>query len=1022
MEAFCSDRDDRHLTDVILQVYDFTRAHPFPERWLRDTTDYYKSGQSVEETVWGQELSEYIRDTVSHCAALTQTALALLSEDEKLDKAYRPALDSDLAMLRHFTELWETGTWDQRVTAIQERKFARLGSVRGYTDDPLALRIKSLRQQVKDLLEKKVAPKLFSEADCQVDLNRQGTLLETLFRLVTNFSKRLDELKRDRQLVGFSDLEHWALDLLWEEIDGVYHPTAEARELAQQFDEIIVDEYQDTNEAQDQIFRAVSKDETNLFLVGDVKQSIYGFRQAMPQIFLKRRANYQPYDREKDAYPATITLDRNFRSRKTVTDAVNTCFAQLMSEGAGDVEYDEREALAPGAIYEEQAGTEMELLILEGDAVDDDTLDEDMAVLEAREIARRIHSLISSGFLVKDGETRRPVTYGDCAILLRSANRHMAKYVRELQQWGVPAKSGKNPGFFQTAEIAVMTSFLRVISNPVQDIPLVSVLMSPIYGFTPDELAEIRSADKKAPLYLALQQAAERGMERAKLFLAELSDYRTLAATLPADRLLNVVYEKTGYCSLVQAMENYQGRLANLQLLLEYAAKLEGSGHHGVAGFVRFLDRLQAQGGDLTAAQVTQDGQNAVEIMSIHNSKGLEFPVCIVAGCSRRFRRTRDDALIHPRLGLGVKLRDEKLPCKYTTLMREAISIACDRESMAEELRILYVAMTRAREKLILLTTEKKLDTKLSTLASGLSKEEKLDPYVVNNASSFSDWLLTCALRHPNGIELRERAGVEVPVICGKYTSFWRVETLLPSPASEPLLLVSEEVAPPDPEFLEVLRARFAYRYPHEHALNLPSKVTASALAEESARPWDASVRTLPRPSFLSQKGLTPAERGTATHAFLQFCDFKSAQENSELEVQRLVSHGFLTKEEGEAVDLRHVSSFFETSIYKRMEQAEQLYREYRFTAEIPASLVQPDAVGEEVVVLQGAVDCAFVENGELVIVDYKTDRGSDEAALWARYEKQLSLYAMALEQCFDLPVKETLLYSFALGKAVGKK
>ncbi|MDD5952549.1 MAG: helicase-exonuclease AddAB subunit AddA [Oscillospiraceae bacterium] len=1022
VDAFSGERDDQRLVDTILRVYDFTCAHPFPEQWMEETEARYRENLPIEQTVWGKRLLRYFQDTFDHCEGLIKGAIALLDCDDTLKKAYLPALESDLALMRHLKELCSTSAWDDIMNGIRNRSFARFGSVRGYANHPIAVQIKALRQQEKDTIEKKLLPKVFSSKDCQEDLRRQSVLITELFRLVREFTRDLDGRKAQKRTADFSDLERWTLRLLYEKKDGIYLRTEEAKKIAEQFDEIIVDEYQDTNEAQDRIFRAVSKAESNLFLVGDVKQSIYGFRQAMPQIFLSRRSAYTPYDRDNEQYPACIVLDRNFRSRTSVTDTVNFLFRQLMTTRSGDVDYSDGEALVAGAHYEAQADVETELVILEADAVQDETLEEDMAVLEAREIAMRIHRMIGEGFLVTDGDTRRPVTYSDFCILLRSANNHMAKYVKELQHSGIPAKASRQPGFFQTAEVAVMTSFLRIISNPMQDIPLLSVLMSPIYGFTPDDLSDLRAMDEKDSLYLALQKAAQNGMERASLFLQDLELYRTMASTMTADRILNCLYERSGYCDFVQAMTNGPQRLANLQLLLEYARQFEQAGYHGVSGFVHFLDQLQHQRGDLSGAESPQDGDNAVKVMSIHNSKGLEFPVCIVAGCSRRFNQTREDALIHPEYGLGVKLRMDDTPCKYTTLMREAIAIANDREAMAEELRIFYVALTRAREKLLLVTTEKKLSTRLSSLAAGLGEQEQLDGYVVSSATSFSDWILTCALRHPDGQKLRELCNIDVPILRGDTVPPWKVQIVLPQPAWEQETAAPAQAPEVDERLLQTLRRQVYYQYPYADLLELPSKVTASALAEQEAAKDHPLPTSLPRPSFLSQKGLTPSERGTATHTFLQFCDFHRARDDFAGELQRLVSNGFLTKEQGSAVEEKKVSAFLQSGLFQRMDRSPSVEREYRFTAEIPAYLVKPalkETFPKETVVLQGAVDCVFVEDDELVIVDYKTDRIRDPLLLWQRYETQLSLYAAAMEQCTGKKVKEKLLYAFALDSVV---
>lgn len=1026
VETFSGERDDKNLIAAVLQVYDFTRSHPFPEQWMQETEALYDPALPVKQTVWGKVMLRQIKEAVEYGISLTETAIQGLQEDPVLAKSYLPALESDRSMLLGIASLCETGTWDAICSALENREFIRLGIAKGYKEDPLAEWVKSLRGQVKDIVDKKLRPKLFTESECLQDIARQRELIKELFRVTRLFAQRLDEIKAEKHTADFGDLERWTLKLLFEKRDGTYIRTADAQRIAQQFDEIIVDEYQDTNQAQDMIFRAISQDESNLFFVGDVKQSIYGFRQAMPQIFLDRRSAYPEYDREKDQYPACITLDRNFRSRKTVTDSVNFFFRQLMSKGCGDLDYDDREALVAGAAYPPQEGMETVLDIIEADAVQDDALEEDMAVLEARRISQRIGEMMASGFQVTDHGVKRPATYSDFAILLRSANNHMAKYVKELLANGIPAKAGKNPGFFQTAEIAVVLSLLRIISNPMQDIPLTAVLMSPLYGFTPDDMAKIRDADRKNGIYLALQQAAGSGMQKAADFLEQLQNYRTISVTLSADQMIHHIYETSGYTSIVQAMTNGERRLANLQMLQEYAKQFESAGYHGTAGFVQFVDQLQKNNGDLSGGESTSGIDNAVRIMSIHNSKGLEFPVCILAGCNRQFNRVREDVLIHPSLGLGVKLRSADSPSRYTTLMRESIAIAKDQESMAEELRIFYVALTRAKEKLILLTTEKKLSNRLALLGAGLNETEQLSPYFVSNAASFSDWILTCALRHPDGQVLRDFANLRIPVLRNDSVTPWEIRRVLPEPAWEAEQEGEKQAVAPDMELLTRLRQRMDYQYPYLALLDLPSKVTASALAEAQRGAGESFLsKSLARPAFLSKKGLTPAERGTATHTFLQFCDFSAVQTQPEAELERLVQAGFLSPEQGSAVDFGKVTAFCESDLARRMFQSPNLWREYRFTTEIPPSLVQEtltDLETEQTVVLQGAVDCVFEEDGQLVIVDYKTDTISDESVLWNRYAKQLELYAMAMTQCIGLSVKETLLYSFYLSRSISQE
>ena len=1017
VEAFSSDRDDSRLIKAINQLYDFIRSHPFPERWLRDKARLYSDSIPVQDTPWGKCLLAFAQEACDYCISLTRDSLAAMQEDEKLSAAYSESFQSDLAGLSVLQQAIEQENWDEIGFLSGGFSFARLKAVRGYKEDPLKMRLSAGRDEVKATIKKLAA--LFDSTleECAGDLRVLSPVVEQLFSVTSEFSHTLDKMKAERRMADFGDLEHWALRLLVRETEEGFECTEEALELSCRFDEIMVDEYQDTNEAQDLLFRAISRNEENLFMVGDVKQSIYSFRQAMPTIFLERRASFSRYDRSREQYPAYLVLDKNFRSRPTVTDAVNFVFGQLMSSQAGDVEYSGTELLAAGASYPPQQGCETRLDVL--DLSLGDISDEAMELLESRHIAESILKMIAEGFQVTENGTQRPAVFRDFCILLRSANKYASRYARELQSCGVPAWADSSSGFFEAPEISVVLSLLRIIDNPVQDIPLLSVLASPIYGFTPDELSQMRLASPKKPLYLALTESASSGNPRAQVVLEELGNLRSLSSTLPSDRLLNTIYQKTGYLTLVQAMSNGEQRLANLQLLMEYAKKYEASGYNGLSGFIRFIDRLQEQNADLPGASTISEASNVVRVMSIHKSKGLEFPVCILAGCGRRFNKERGDALLHPELGLGVKRKE--LLSRVTTLPREAIALEQERQSMSEELRVLYVAMTRAKEKLILLATVRDLESTLMSLAPRLTAQGRISPYVVRSASGISDWLLSCAMRHPSGEALRDRALSGSELVAGGSEYPWEIR-ILPAPvlvADEGQKENWNEGAEPDLELLKRLESEIDFVYPDAVLRGIPAKVSASELAAESA---GEDYAVLSRPAFLSQSGLTPAEKGTALHQYMQFANYAAAAKDSKGEQGRLVQEGFLTAEEAAVVDLKKVAAFLESPVAKRMLSAKQCHRELRFTVEIPASRLRPDLPGEQPVILQGAVDCVFVEEDGAVIIDYKTDRAASAEALWERYRIQVELYRLAVEQVLEVPVKECLLYSFALGHPVSEK
>lgn len=1015
-DMFSSGRDDNRLIQTVFTLYDFVRSHPFPRRWLKEKASMYASGLPASQTVWGRTILSYAAEAVAYSISLTENSLSLMNEDPKIADAYGDAFRCDLAGLIALKEAADTGEWDKIAFQTKNFQFMRLKALRGYSDDPLKNKLTASRKEVQGTV-KKLAELFCSDSEqCKAEIERLAPLVRKLFQVTERFGEILDGMKQERRAADFSDLEHYALKLLVRDTEDGFEPTEDAIELSSHFDEVMVDEYQDTNEAQDMIFRAVSRREENLFMVGDVKQSIYRFRQAMPQIFLRRRSQYPDYDRAADAYPACIVLDRNFRSRRGITEAVNFVFRQLMSRQTGELDYTKAEELEVGADYPPCEEPAAQLEIIDLSACDNE---EETVTAESWHIAELIYQMTANGTTVTDKGKQRPVMYRDICILLRSANKYAQEYAKQLSALGIPAWADTAGGFFAAAEVGVAISLLRVIDNPMQDIPLLSVLMSPIYGFTPDDMADIRIPSRRTPLYLALVSSAQNGNERASAFLRDIDAYRTLAATMPSDRLIRILYEKTGYLNLVQSMPNGELRLANLRLLLEYAKKYEASGYNGLSGFIRFIDRLQKNNADLAAASTISEAANVVKIMSIHRSKGLEFPVCILAGCARRFNKEKGDVFLHPSLGLGVKLKSENGLSRYTTMPREAVALELDRDEMSEELRILYVAMTRAKEKLIMVTAVKNAAKTLGKLATRLTAEKRIQPYVVRSASCISDWLLLCALRHPSGGRLRELAGA-LPGITAESGEPWSIH-LIASQAAPEAVVQTQIAAPaaPDASLRAEIEKKLDFVYPFADLKGVQAKVAASDLA---AREFSEQYATVSRPAFLSKSGLTPAERGTALHAYMQFADYQKAAQSPESELERLVAQGFLTREQGGAVDLERVRAFFQGPLAKRILASGHVMREYRFTVEISAGDLRPglsENLKKEPVVLQGAVDCAFEENGALIIVDYKTDKTRNPAELWNRYREQLSLYRLAMEQCTGKKVGGCLLYSFSLNAAI---
>ena len=1017
-EAFSSGRDDGKIGATVNELYDFVRAHPFPKRWLEEKAALYRADVPAPNSVWGETVLSFAKEAADYCVSVTRRSLSLAESDPQVAAAYSDALRSDLSGLEGLREDAEKGRWDPLRVRAENFAYQKFRPLRGHGEDPVKNAVSAGRKEVKDAVSRIAGLLCASQRQCGEDVERLSHIVAKLFEVTERFSEILDGLKAERRAADFGDLEHWALKLLVTDTGAGFERTDQAEEISSRFDEIMVDEYQDTNEAQEMIFRAVSKEEKNLFLVGDVKQSIYRFREAMPQLFLRRRAACLPYDREKPEFPARVVLGRNFRSRPGVTGTVNFVFRQLMSRQAGEMDYTKDEELVPGAEYPPSGSPEAELDVIDLSASEGES---GMIAAESRLIAERIYALTDGSFPVTDHGAQRPALYRDCCVLLRSANRYAHEYARELTALGIPAWADTAGGFFEAYEVGVALSLLRVVDNPLLDIPLLSVMMSPVYGFTPDDMARIRVGSRPGRLYQAVARAAEEGDARAGSFLADMEGFRTFAATMPADRLIRTVFTKTGLPDLVQSMTGGDLRLANLRLLLEYARRYEDSGFNGLSGFLRYLDRLQKSGADLSAASTVSESANVVRIMSVHHAKGLEFPVCFLAGCARSFHRETAEVVLHPDLGPGLRLKDPTTGSRYTTLPREAAALELERDGMSEELRILYVALTRAREKLVMVTAVKDAAKTLAKLSARLTEEERIQPYVVRGASSISDWLLLCALRHPDGRLLRDMAGAP-PGAAVPAEERWDVRVVRPREEQPGDAASVSAPVPPDPALRREIEARLDYRYPYAALRGVCAKVAASDLA---AGEFSERFAASSRPAFLEKTGLTPAQRGTALHAFMQFADFRSAAADPGKELERLVREGYLTPYEAEAVDLAHAERFFESGLAKRILVSGRVEREYRFTVEIPASDANPGLVppaGDERVVLQGAVDCAFEESGGIVIVDFKTDRTNDPAGLWRRYRGQLALYRRALTQCTGKTVKECLLYSFSMDREISQE
>ncbi len=1006
-------RSDTLLKNTVERLYDFLQPHPDPERWLEERATVYEEPESLANCVWGRFLLEHIADNIAKVERLLQAALSLAENDAVLHANYTPTLNDALRFVQHATDLCRNGTWNDLLGALRTYAPTRPGQKKG-DDEALRERVKALRKEANDILQKQAALMCGTEEQCRQDLRDTRRLVLSLYEVTRQFSRRFLEKKKAARLLDFSDIEHYALRLLSEtDENGALVPTPLAQELSTQFEEILVDEYQDTNALQDALYVALSRNENNLFFVGDVKQSIYGFRQAMPELFLQRRRSYPTF--ENNRYPGTITLGNNFRSRDEVTDGVNFVFRQLMGEKISGMYYDENEALKRSAEYPPANGHDAEFLIIDTTPDGNEKVEADIA--EATAIAARIKELVGT---LPVGESSRPLRYSDCCVLLRSRR---SAFLKVFEQHGIPVTADDASAFFNTAEIRLALSLLRSIDNPLQDIPLAAWLMSPLCGFTPDDMAKIRMGRPKTALYNALTAARNNTddpllAQRCRDVVAFLDRYRTLACQMTVDRLLLRLYEETALPELMSSRADGERRRRNLQLLQDQCCRFDQRGFRGLSAFIRYIDRLQAQGIELPGS-ASAGAEDAVHIMTIHGSKGLEFPVVFLAGLGHEFNRMdlNNDLLLHAKLGAGIKRRDPLSCNRYTTLPHRTLSMAIIDEECAEELRVLYVAMTRAREKLCISMTLKHPTDKLAALAATLNDEPVLPAYTVRDAKTMGEWLLAALLRHPDATAWRREINREdLPLLSDQ--RHWQFRLEKPLVLCEETQSPDETIALPDPTTVALIHEKIRYTYPHAALARIPVKVVASQAADDTIqRRFVAATR----PTFLSNSGLSPAERGTAMHNFMLFSDYAAAENDPESEIARLVREELLTAEQAEIINRSHLATFFSSPLYERMRKSPQCLREFPFTALLPAhcldaALEQEDG---EFMVMQGIADCVFYEDGELIIVDYKTDRVNSDRELLDRYTAQLNVYRRSLSEALGVRVRECLLYSFALGRSI---
>lgn len=1061
VDRYTSDRNDDDLQRMILALHTESRAHPDPNRWLDKLVDAYDvTGKSIEDLMYASYLLDDVKIQLETAKQYIEKAIELaMLPDGPAPRV--ETLQADLLLLEGLIKTSHE-SWESTYEAMQSVSWQTLKRIKkaDYNEDVVA-QVDTLRGKAKDEV-KKLQEELFSRKSESFlrDFQDMHPVLEKLVSIVKEFTDRFQEMKQGKGMVDFTDLEHFCLQILSERSrDGELHPSPVALQYRNKFAEVLVDEYQDVNFVQESIVKLVTKEsekDGNLFMVGDVKQSIYRFRLAEPGLFLGKYKRFTP---EGIDGGMKIDLAKNFRSRHEVLAGTNYIFKQIMSESVGEINYDEDAELKLGASYPEGVDTAGELLLIrepDHEETDDEDLGLEKAQLEARLIAQRIKDMVDSGYEVYDRKTgMRPVTYRDFVILLRSMP-WAPQIMEELKQQGIPVYAELATGYFEATEVNVMMNVFRVIDNPMQDISLAAVLRSPIVGLTDEELATLRTYGKKGSFYEVLHSflkgaplAEEKELyEKVALFYEQLQGWREFARQQSLSDLIWKVYRETGYYDFVGGLPAGKQRQANLRVLYDRARQFEATSFRGLFRFLRFVERILERGDDMGTARALGEQEDVVRIMTIHKSKGLEFPVVFVAGLGRKFN-TQDlmkRFLLHKDLGFGSQFIDPKKRIKYTTLSQLAIKRKMKMELIAEEMRVLYVALTRAKEKLILIGTVKGKGKEVEKWLEAREHADWLLPdYVRAGATCYLDWIAPSLFRHGDSESLLELGQGLIPDDIYRYGASFTLETIDGASLQAPVVLKEEkqellealrdkEPVSLESEQKEAVHARLTWQYGFHDATVHRAKQSVTEIkrnyqVQEGSdgsfiKKLRAPIET--RPRFMEKKGLTYAERGTAVHAVMQYVDLKKPITNESVaeQIVEMVNKELLTYEQAEEIQAEKIVTFFETEIGRRLVAAKSVEREVPFTMMLPAEEAYQDWNGEpgESVLVQGVIDCMVEEDDGILLIDFKTDTiegrfpgGFEQAkpVLEDRYRVQLSLYRKALEKSLRQPVKETYLYFF---------
>lgn len=1074
VESYSTGKTDASIEDMIIKLYEFSISYPWPEEWLTERRKMFeiKDLDEMSQSLWMKELYEYIHLLIEEAGKRNEEALSICAESDG-PYYYMNALENDRELLE---EIVKCNSYEEYGNIFQNISWTRLSSKKDASvSEEKKSEVKLIRDQVKKTVGDIKTAYFFQTSDEMLkDILATAAAMNVLISITMEFERRFSAIKREKNILDFNDLEHMALNILvCKEENGEISPTEAAEELKENYEEILIDEYQDSNLVQETILKSISRERDNnpnIFMVGDVKQSIYKFRLARPELFMEK---YQSYSKEESSYQK-IDLHKNFRSRNNVIDSINFIFEQIMQKNLGNINYDDDSALYCGAVFEDKDKTweETEVILIDSD-LDADESDLGNKELEAAVIASRIKELTDeeNGISILDNGVYRRAKYNDIVILLRTMSGWADIFADTLMAAGIPAYSDTQTGYFSAVEIRTILDLLKIIDNPRQDIPLTAVLHSPIVGVTGEELSQIRSVNFKSDMYEAMLLFIEKGeneelVDKLNIFSDKLDKYREKISYMSINELILYVLNDTGYYNYVTVMPGGKRRRANIDMLIQKAVEYEGTSYRGLFNFNRYIEKLYKYDIDFGEAGIAGENENTIKIMSIHKSKGLEFPIVFASGMGKKFNTqdSKSRLVIHPDLGLGPDYVDSELRTKSPTLIKKVIQRKLILENLGEELRVLYVALTRAKEKLIMTGAVNKLSdciVKWNDVKSLTTKELPFKKR--SSASDYLDLIVPSLIRNKSFRDVMKKFDISMNTMNPLYDSNIPFRIYIADTASitenEVLDQVEKEIRKrelidwdKDKIYNQKLRndidERLAFVYPYNEEMQIHGKMSVSELKKisylqnmkeidlegefeekmEFVVKSDEVRKDIPIPDFIQgEKNVKGAVRGTLYHKVLECINLLKAvnKESLMIQIKDIAEKKKIKAEDLSLTDIDKLLEFLNSSLAKRMRKAQEsglLYKEKQFVMGIEAFRINKSVKNDDLILVQGIIDVYFEEEDGYVIMDYKTDRvdkEKGEAVLIERYKVQLDYYQEALEKITGKKVKERIIYSFGLGKEI---